>query len=239
MLITIHDIPIYFVTYNKIIEKIFSDETYTVAGVNQDYFNIAYSNPIHLENIKSFDLIFPDGIGMQLAAFFLMKWKRCPERITGSDLFYKILYELNRREGKLFLVGGHRKIAKKAAENIIKQYSNIKIVGIKDGYEDIKNKFLIQEIISTNPDFIFVGLGGVLQEKWVMENRTALRNRKIIAVGGGLRVIAKERKRGFLWVQKLGFEWVIRLFNEPKSYWKRYIIGIPKFIYFIFKEKYN
>jgi N-acetylglucosaminyldiphosphoundecaprenol N-acetyl-beta-D-mannosaminyltransferase len=47
------------------------------------------------------------------------------------------------------------------------------------------------------------------------------------------------KRRAPKFYQKIGFEWLYRLFHEPKRLWKRYLLGIPIFIYqiLLFKLK--
>jgi N-acetylglucosaminyldiphosphoundecaprenol N-acetyl-beta-D-mannosaminyltransferase len=44
-------------------------------------------------------------------------------------------------------------------------------------------------------------------------------------------------ERAPLWWQKHSMEWLYRLLFEPKRMWRRYVIGIPLFLWNIFKEK--
>ena len=64
-----------------------------------------------------------------------------------------------------------------------------------------------------------------------------LKVKVVLAVGDGIKVIAGNRYRGPKVIRKMGMEWIIRLFSEPKRLWKRYLIGIPLFLYRIFKLK--
>ena len=35
------------------------------------------------------------------------------------------------------------------------------------------------------------------------------------------------------WIQKIGFEWLFRFFQDPRRLWRRYFIGNLQFIYII------
>ncbi|RZL47432.1 MAG: hypothetical protein EOP00_11975, partial [Pedobacter sp.] len=57
-----------------------------------------------------------------------------------------------------------------------------------------------------------------------------------LGVGGLFDIEAREIKRAPVWMQKIGFEWLFRLVQEPKRMWKRYLIGNVKFIILFLKE---
>jgi exopolysaccharide biosynthesis WecB/TagA/CpsF family protein len=50
-------------------------------------------------------------------------------------------------------------------------------------------------------------------------------------VGSAIDFWSGAKKRAPVWMQKIGLEWLYRLFQEPKRLWKRYIIGIPVFMF--------
>jgi N-acetylglucosaminyldiphosphoundecaprenol N-acetyl-beta-D-mannosaminyltransferase len=60
----------------------------------------------------------------------------------------------------------------------------------------------------------------------------------IIAVGDGIKVFAGNKRRGPKILQKLGLEWFVRFIFEPKRLWKRYLFGIPLFIFRVIKFKF-
>jgi N-acetylglucosaminyldiphosphoundecaprenol N-acetyl-beta-D-mannosaminyltransferase len=114
---------------------------------------------------------------------------------------------------------------------LVSEKGNLVVVGLLDGYRYLSNKKILNIINIKEPDILFVGLGAPRQEKWIIENINHLKSKKIIAVGGWFRILANDRKRGPKFFRKMGLEWLIRLVTEPKYVWRRYLIGIPLFIY--------
>jgi N-acetylglucosaminyldiphosphoundecaprenol N-acetyl-beta-D-mannosaminyltransferase len=84
---------------------------------------------------------------------------------------------------------------------------------------------------------LIIGLGQPLQEKWINDNHAQLNASVLIAVGDGIKVFAGEKRRGPLFMRKLGLEWLIRLFFNPFKYFNRYMVGIPVFLYRIIRAK--
>ena len=48
---------------------------------------------------------------------------------------------------------------------------------------------------------------------------------------GGIDYISGNYKRAPLVLRKIELEWFYRLLKEPKRLWKRYLIGIPVFVF--------
>ena len=187
-------------------------------------------------------MITADGIGLIYAS--KIKRKPLKERVTGYDLSIKLLNIANENNYSLYLLGGKDGVAKAAAENIEKDYPNIRIAGYHHGYfngshngnddseEEVK---IIDDINSLNPDIIFVGLGFPNQEIWIDSNRCKIKGRVIIGNGGVMDVLSGNLKMTPDIYRKLGLEWLHRLIREPSRI-KRQIV-IPKFIFKVIFSK--
>lgn len=228
-------INIDFLPYNELLECIFSSNFRTITYVNQYVLNQSYNNEVLKHSLLNFDLIHPDGIGVHKAVKKI--FGKDTERITGSDLYYKIFDILNKNELSIFLFGSEPAVLKKASDFIKNSYKNIKIKGTIDGYSDLSNEELINEINLSKPYILFVATGTPRQEEWVESNKHLINAEKIICIGGGLRVISGDRMRGSVLIRKLGFEWLVRLIEEPIKNFKRYIIGIPLFLIRINRQR--
>lgn len=230
------NIKIEYENYEELIRILNNSETKTVTCINQYYFNLLYKNISYLNNLLKFDLIHPDGIGMKLVPLVLSHNSSVPY-ITGSDFYIKILEQLNHNKNSIILFGDKEEILKKMIEVIKMNYPKIVIKGFIQGYRDLTDKSIVNEINDLNASFLFVGLGAPRQEEWIIKNISLLNSKKIIAVGGWFRVLSNDRKRGPNWVQKVGLEWFVRLITEPRYVWKRYLFGIPLFFFRIVELK--
>jgi N-acetylglucosaminyldiphosphoundecaprenol N-acetyl-beta-D-mannosaminyltransferase len=241
MKFNIFGIDIFFANYNEILERIFSEDIRTVTCANQHYLNLAYESKDYQKNLNSFDLIFPDGVGLKWAAG-LTDYDNIVkklERINGSDIYPEIINRIFNEKLSLYILGDSQLVLDTALKNITKKFKGIKISGAHHGYFDLNDEGIIEKINSSDPFFLIVGLGAPRQEEWINRWKNCLNARKIVAVGGGLRIIAGDRRRGPVWVRNIGLEWLVRLLTEPAKTWKRYIIGIPLFIYRVLKQKFK
>jgi N-acetylglucosaminyldiphosphoundecaprenol N-acetyl-beta-D-mannosaminyltransferase len=229
-------INVLFTSYGELLSTFFSPGVRTYTCANHHYLNIAYTQKDYRKNLESFGVIFSDGLGTKLAAKLLYGSSKI-ERITGSDFYPILLKEITNKGLPLYILGDTQKVLDKAIENLKDSFPGINICGCHQGYFDIMDKSVVDDINIKSPYLVMVGLGASLQEKWVMQWKDELNAEKILVIGGWLRVISGDRKRGPLWVRKMGLEWFVRLISEPRRSWKRYVVGIPLFIYRVCKQK--
>lgn len=202
---------------------------------NTEIVMAAKNDPDIKKLINSYDLIIPDGIGLIYGS--RMRKKPLKERVTGFDLSMKMLEIANKKGYSVFLLGGREGVAKKAGENIIKKYPNIKIAGVHNGYfkgshngykDHEEEKKVIEMINYSKPDIIFVGLGFPKQEIWISENRQRIQGKVIIGNGGTMDILSGNAKRAPETFQRLGLEWLYRLIKEPSRIRRQ--MALPKFI---------
>ena len=124
-----------------------------------------------------------------------------------------------------------------AKTNILKKFTQLNLIGTLNGYTDIESKDIIKKINKEKPHIIWVGMGTPKQEIWINENKAKLNCNVIQAVGDIFSLFANTKVRGPKFFQHLGLEWLFRLLSEPKRFWRRYVLGIPKFLFFVLKEK--
>lgn len=173
-------------------------------------------------------------MGVYASSRLLYGQQGLKQRISGSDYYALLVEHSIKNHWRLFFFGDCDNIY----EGLKTKNPQLTIVGFQNGY-DYDSKTLISSINGSRANILIVGLGQPKQEKWIVENRDKLEVNVIIAVGDGIKVFAGTKKRGYKIIQLLGFEWLVRLVNNPKLYWKRYILGIPLFIFriIIFKFK--
>ncbi|MDH7516141.1 MAG: WecB/TagA/CpsF family glycosyltransferase, partial [Bacteroidota bacterium] len=59
----------------------------------------------------------------------------------------------------------------------------------------------------------------------------------IVAAGAGLEFLSGRRRRAPHWMRAAGLEWLHRLCLEPARLWKRYLLGIPRFLLLLARER--
>ncbi len=209
---------------SKVVSLLEKGSPASVFTPNSEIIYLAKDDEEFKKVLNSSDLNTADGIGVVYASKILKN--PVNERVAGFDLAKSLLPVMNEKKLKLFLFGGKEGIAKKAKEEILKDYPDIDICGLENGYFDSSDK-IIENINKCGPDFVFVCLGAPKQEKWIYENKDKLNAKILMGIGGSLDVFAKEAKRAPDIFIKLNIEWFYRLIKNPSRF-KR-MTALPKF----------
>lgn len=213
-------------------EGIRNEKKLTIGYANADTLNKIYEDR-NLKNIfNSFDLIHPDGVGVYLASRILFGENGLHRRLTGSDFYPLLINESINKNWSYFFFGHSNEIL----EEIKIQHPSLNISGMNEGY-DYDNAKVIGKINKANPDIIVIGLSCPHQEKWIYHNRDKIKFKIILAAGDGIKIFANKKVRGPLVFRKIGLEWAVRLISYPISNFRKYVIGVPLFIFRIIKSK--
>ncbi|MBE6411390.1 MAG: WecB/TagA/CpsF family glycosyltransferase [Opitutales bacterium] len=218
---------------NILAEKAEKKSKTSVAFINTHYLNCAYENFSQRERLRQFDYVLPDGSGVSLACKILGYNYR--DNLNGTDLLPYLCEVASKKNLSMYFLGGKEGVAFRASENLKKLYPNLKIAGTHNGYFDDDN-VVVKEINDANVDFLFVGFGAIIQEKWVLENIDKLQCGVVLAVGGLCDVYSGDLKRNPIF-RKLGLEWFGRLLQEPCRLFVRYVIGNPLFVLRVIKYR--
>ena len=74
-----------------------------------------------------------------------------------------------------------------------------------------------------HPDILLIGFGNPKQELWFNRNRHKLKTSVTIGIGGTYEFIVGSVSRAPIWVQKIGMEWIYRIFQDPNQTHARYL----------------
>lgn len=237
-----------FLTLSCLGYKVFADslnqlpkqKKIIVNTINQYSYCIAEKDSQFKESLKKSDVLLPDGVGIVLAAKWLLGKKI--KKIAGADLHFHLLKQLNLDGGSCFYMGASQNTLNKIHERIAKEYPNIRVGSYSPPYKkqftNEDNTAIISEVNTFKPDVLFVGMTAPKQEKWSAEHKEALEvNGPICAIGAVFDFYAGTVSRPSETWQKLGLEWFGRLIKEPRRMWKRYIYYGIVFGKYLFKEK--
>ncbi len=173
------------------------------------------------------DLILTDGKPL----IWISKLLKTPikEKISGSDLFPRMVEQAAKKGHKMFFLGAREGVAKKAAEVFMEQYPTLQVVGVYSpsyGFEKKEEEIadIIAMIQEAKPDILVVGVGAPKQEKFIYRYRDQLQVPVSLGLGASFDFVAGTVKRAPRWMSEHGLEWLYRTFQEPKRLAKRYIV---------------
>lgn len=205
--------------------------------INANSINVCAKTPHLAKLLKQADCLFPDGSGLRIAARY--KQLMLKDNINGTDMLPVLCAHAAKNNKSLFLLGAKPETAQKAAQHLLKNNPDLKIVGCHHGYfSPSQNQDVINLINQSQADIVLVAQGTPIQEEWICQNRAALKCQAILGVGGLFDYFSGNIPRAPMWMRELGLEWVWRLMQEPVAKFERYVIGTPEFLYrtFILKQ---
>ncbi|MBO1305421.1 WecB/TagA/CpsF family glycosyltransferase [Enterococcus sp. 669A] len=213
-------------------------------GMNTDCYLIALRDKTYKTILQSKNaVVYIDGMGI-IFGQKILKDSVAEERIATTDMFPKLFEFIDEHKikgKKIYLLGGKKETVNRVYENFSRQYKYPIIAGYNDGYSfDLDHsEEIIEDINSLGIDYLFVGLGCPLQEKWIERNFEKLNVKNILSCGGLFDYYAGNVKRAPFWMQKCGLEWLYRFFQEPKRLFKRYFLGNTKYALLICKYRWR
>jgi N-acetylglucosaminyldiphosphoundecaprenol N-acetyl-beta-D-mannosaminyltransferase len=217
---------------NEISEAINGRNRFSFTYANQQVL-CAYSTEEGLQSVyASFDVVHSDGTGAAFAGKFLYGNEWITGRMNGTDFYEDLILHIIRNRWRIFFFGNRDEVLRE----IPARYPDLQIAGTHNGF-DYQSDILTREINQSKADILVVGMGAPKQERWIAENAAALNVPVIAAVGEGIAVFAGSKYRGPQWMQSAGLEWLARLLHQPKLFWKRYLMGIPVFMWKVLLQK--
>lgn len=213
----------------KFISVILNGEKVTITYFNAHCFNLHYKSS--LDVYKDFDIIHPDGTGIFLTLKYLYREKCFTKRINGSDLYPFLEQQIIKNNWKVAFWGDTESTVSKLKMQKIIAPNLLCISGFDYSRDDA-----IKRINVFSPQILIIGLGVPEQEILIQNIKNQINSNILMAVGDGIKVFAGNKVRGPVILRKLGFEWFVRILYDPRRYLKRYLIGIPQFIYRVLKS---
>jgi N-acetylglucosaminyldiphosphoundecaprenol N-acetyl-beta-D-mannosaminyltransferase len=236
--IQILGVPVHGITQSEVLPFVsqLMDEPklHQIATVNPEFVMLAQEDIEFRQVLHQADLCIPDGVGLILAS----RWQgtELPERVAGSDMVYT-LAEMAANEGwRLYLLGASPGVAEEAASLLCKKYPKLIIAGTYAGTPSLAdNDAIVKRVNESRADLLYVAYGAPRQDKWIARNRVALKSvRLAMGVGGSLDFITGRSVRAPSWLQRLGLEWLHRLYKEPWR-WRR-MMALPRFTYLVLRQ---
>lgn len=211
--------------------------------INAHSFNVAQKNEMFADALKNGDYLIPDGASILKACKWLKAKSRPKERIAGWDLFQIEMDKLNDKGGKCFFMGSSETVLSLIKKKAVSDYPNILVETFSPPYKpefsEDDNRAIIKAINEADPDLLWIGMTAPKQEKWTYQHWNELNiHCHVGTIGAVFDFYAGTAKRAPQWWQDHSLEWLYRLCIEPKRMWRRYLLGNPKFLWNILKEKF-
>lgn len=245
-------------TIDKIQEFIKSKKPHQICTVNPEFIIAAQKNKEFMTVLNNADLCVPDGTGLIWASKYLSKKSSVvsrqslviKERVTGVDLVWKIADLAEKNGYTMYLLGAGPAVAEQTAITLRTKFPDLKIVGVSEGIPQLESsrtsvldlngfeKKLVTDIGKLKPDILLVAYGAPKQDIFIAKYKKELNISVMMGVGGSFDYISARVPRAPIWMQKIGLEWLYRLFVEPKRF-NRIITATIRFPLAIMRDRNN
>jgi N-acetylglucosaminyldiphosphoundecaprenol N-acetyl-beta-D-mannosaminyltransferase len=147
------------------------------------------------------------------------------------------LFEHVIKSGKsIYIVASKQEQVVRAVEIIKERYPDIRIEGYRNGYfanEEEMNREALQ-IAQVAPDFLIVGMGAVMQERFLLRTKKAGFKGIGFTCGGFIHQTASNQIDYYpAWVDRMNLRFIYRMLKEDytrKRYFKAALLFPAKFI---------
>jgi len=230
-------VPLAEADYASVITKIDS----AIDKSEQGYFCVAAVHTV-MECRKDPELrsavlnstgVLPDGQPLVWAMKSL--GSSIKDRIYGPELMLRYCKHAALNDQSIFLYGGRNEEGLNLLINrLTNLFPGLRIAGsycppFKE-LSEAELEDVATRINNSEADTVWVGIGVPKQEKWMAKMRSKLSSPILIGVGAAFDFHAELIPQAPKALQRIGMEWLFRLFQEPKRLWRRYLIYNPLFI---------
>lgn len=218
-----------------LVNKILSTEKYSVNQIFESKGKVyTFLNPVSyltaLDNKELFgqmDGIFADG-GLLVKAIKMLYAKVVTRRSFDMTSMAPELFAYVAKHGKaIYIVASKREQVEKAVEIFHERYPKVKFAGYRNGYfaNEDEMEQEAKHITELNPDFLIVGMGALMQEKFLLKVKNAGYQGVGFTCGGFIHQTSKNEIDYYpAWVDKTNLRFVYRMWKEPHTR-KRYVMA--------------
>jgi N-acetylglucosaminyldiphosphoundecaprenol N-acetyl-beta-D-mannosaminyltransferase len=168
------------------------------------------------------DIVGVDGMGIVWGARAL--GVRVPERVAGVDLMQALLVVCAREGFRPYLFGARPDVLETAVARVMQRWPRLRLAGYRDGYSGARDEAAaVTAIRESAADCLFIGMPTPHRERFLHAHRYQLGVPFIMGVGGGIDVLAGHVARAPAPIQRVGLEWLYRIYQEPRRMWWRYL----------------
>lgn len=216
-----------------LISKIVETEKYPNQSIFTEYRKIyTFLNPVSylsaLNNktlFDQFDGIFADG-SILVAGIKILYGKTVTRRsFDMTSLAPKLLKYAEENKKTIYIVASQQEQVEKAISIFKKRYPNLLFSGYRNGYFSSENEMDAEaaHITELNPDFLIVGMGVLIQEKFLLKVKSKGFQGIGFTCGGFIHQTSKNEIEYYpAWADKLNLRFVYRMYKEKHTR-KRYL----------------
>lgn len=209
-------------TGNLVFADLFSHKGKIYTFLNPVSYLTALNNQLLFEK---FDGIFADGSILVSAISLLYGYRVVRRSFDMTSIVPYLLQYVEENSKTIYIVASKQEQIEHTVEILKKRYANLRIIGYRNGYfsSDAEMDREASHIVALNPDFLIVGMGALMQEKFLLKVKEMGYQGIGFTCGGFIHQTAKNRIHYYpAWIDKMNLRFVYRMYKEKHTR-KRYI----------------
>ena len=212
----------------------------TVACANLHSMATATRDPVFAAALQAATFVTADGAPVCAAGRLL--GEPVGPRVTGYDVFERVMARLDKRGGRVLFVGSVPPVLDRILANAARDYRHIAVDTLSPPFGDLSGEptdRILARIANFRPDVVFVGLSAPKQEIWTIQNAGTIRAGAVICIGAVFDYYAGTLLRAPPLMRRIGAEWLYRLAQEPRRVWRKYFVSGPIFACRVLAERFS
>ena len=189
-------------------------------------------HPVQRYRLNHLDMVTPDGQPVRWA-LNLLHGASLTDRVYGPTLTLHVLRAAASEGLPVYFYGSRQAVLDSLLARVTGRFPTLILAGAEPsrfrtlGAEE--RDALIERIKASAARITLVGLGCPRQEIFAYESRGAL-SMPTLAVGAAFDYHAGLVSEPAQVLQRAGLQWLVRLFQDPRRLWRRYLLLNPAFL---------
>jgi N-acetylglucosaminyldiphosphoundecaprenol N-acetyl-beta-D-mannosaminyltransferase len=158
---------------------------------------------------------------------------RLPQRVSGSDILRPLLELAGRRKYRVYLLGAAPGVCQEAARRLEEELG-LEVCGLDAPrigmVPEPDEAAVVERVRACRPDLLLVFLGAPKAEVFLDRIRDQVLPAVGVSLGASLDFYVGRVRRAPRWMQRVGFEWLFRLVQEPRRLARRYLVDDVYFL---------
>lgn len=183
-------------------------------------------------------LVTPDGMPTVWLGRF--KGHKDIRRVYGPDLVLAVCAMSEKKGYRHYFYGATPETCRLLESRLKEKFPALNIAGsYAPPFRELtqeEDERIVGEINRLRPDVVWVGLGSPKQDFWMHDHSVKLNASILAGVGAAFDFLSGAKKQAPRWMQRVGLEWFFRLCCEPARLWRRYLVGNPRFVYYLLQD---
>ncbi len=209
-----------------------------VAICNANTLVRSVRDPEIRNSVNNFTIKTPDGFPVAKALSFLTKQKF--SRVDGYKVFLQTIKNGLSIGKKHYFFGNSEHTTKLMIDKLNNMFPEIKIVGYSCP-EILNTDELVEKyknhLKNIDADIFWISLGFPKQEMFIDKLCNEIDTcANFVGIGGVFDWVSGEKKKAPELIANIGLEWLLRLIQDPRRLYKRYLIDNTLFILYFLRQ---